>query len=83
MKEHRRSVDFYRLEYFVDEETIRSKYYVTGAGKSIYYLTWFRKKCEDGTYKRFADVWCAKNVSDELIKKLEKDKHKFPIRYND
>lgn len=69
------------LEKWVDEETVKSKYYIVQKDACVLYLQWFRVKQEDGTYQRFADVYVNNGCSVEAEKNMRKRKLAFGIRY--
>lgn len=73
--------NFKELDMFVDEETIKSKYYIIQSEICTLYIQWFRQKQDDGTYKRYGDVYVSKNCVVKMERMMKKMKMKFPIRY--
>lgn len=81
VKSHRVLKDFKEFDMWVDEETVKAKYYVQQPEVCTLYLQWFRVKLEDGSYKRYADVYVSKSCPIEMEKKMKRKKLKFGIRY--
>lgn len=78
---HRIHKDFKLFDEWVDEEMVKAKYYIPMPDVCVLYLLWFRAKQEDGSYKRFADVYISKGCPIEIEKKMKRMKLKYPIRY--
>jgi len=73
--------DFKLFDSWVAEDVVKEKYYVPMPDECALYLLWFRQKEDDGSYKRFADVYISKGCPTALEKRLKKMKLKHPIRY--
>lgn len=81
VKSHRLLKDFKPFDEWVDEETVKGKYYIPQPEICTLYLQWFRIKQEDGSYKRYADVYISKSCPIEMEKKMKRLKPKLGIRY--
>lgn len=69
------------MELWVDEKTVKAKYYVQQEDICVLYLQWFKVKQDNGKYERFADVYINVGCSIEAEKKMLRRKLKFPMRY--
>lgn len=81
VQSHRILKGYRVLELWVDEKTVKAKYYVQQEDICVLYLQWFKVKQDNGKYERFADVYINEGCSIEAEKKMLKRKLKFPIRY--
>ena len=78
---HRILKEYRVLAKWVDEKTVKEKYYVQQEDICVLYLLWFRVKQDNGKYERFADVYINEGCSIEAEKKMLRRKLKFGIRY--
>jgi hypothetical protein len=81
VKSHRILKDFKEFDMWVDEETVKAKYYVRQPEVCTLYLQWFRVKQGDGSYKRYADVYISKSCTTQMEKKMKRKKLEFGLRY--